>query len=412
MNEDSKIYKKYLKPHLTNSYFVQYGQLYDRTLHDIVFQTSLMKIDQMANQDKSMPDQSITASDNAHYAKSILQYRLAQACGVEDKNTDETRLLVDVLREALAKWGMDPRDIETNTKSYDQNISVREFRANFLNAHVIKSLSLPDDQIYKALAYEINLPGNRNKKSHKFDLIPEFFVLHLKRTDSLFNDSIRESYYDNVRSFVDSVESTPFDIDHPTDAQILQIAGENGVRVLKAIQTNCLFVAKALLQTEDSGQTKTLSLKEYSKRSDMKQIIFSPKNFIKAQKAIENATDPIDLTTTDPDFTYYHNCFKCSSVAKDDNIEGTFSSSDDEQKQACSPQKQLVDPRKSYFNVFRMIPLASEREARDHEHSVHMNMEPRKVASFGNHSLLIFCSFCPKDRIRHAAACCLEHLGN
>ena len=413
MNEN-RLVLKYLKPYLTRSYFVQYGQLYDTQLHDITFKTSLIKIGQMANNDPNMPDQTPTSADNALFAKSIMQYKVAKACGIENETTDQSRLLVEVLRESLAAWGLSPREIDKNTRNYDQNVTVKEFRNQFINSHIIKALALPDDEIYRALAHEINLPANRNKRFHKFDLTPEFFVLHLKRTDSLYNDRIRENFFENLRAFVQSVESTPFDIDHPTDAQILQLAGENGVRVLKAIQTNCLFVAKTLLQTEDSGQTKTLSLSDYTKRSDVKQIAISPKNFIKAQKAIEQATNPIDLTTTDQDFSYYFSCFKCSSVAADDMKHGNSSSSDDdEQKQTCSPQRRLVDSRKSSFNIYRMIPIGTEREARDHEHSVHLNVDPKKIASFGNHSLMLFCSFCPKEeRIRHAAACCLEHLGN
>ena len=224
MNEN-RLVLKYLKPYLTQSYFVQYGQLYDTQLHDITFKTSLIKIGQMANNDPNMPDQTPTSADNALFAKSIMQYKVAKACGIENETTDQSRLLVEVLRESLAAWGLSPREIDKNTRNYDQNVTVKEFRNQFINSHIIKALALPDDEIYRALAHEINLPANRNKRFHKFDLTPEFFVLHLKRTDSLYNDRIRENFFENLRAFVQSVESTPFDIDHPTDAQILQLAG-------------------------------------------------------------------------------------------------------------------------------------------------------------------------------------------
>ena len=226
MNKENRLFRKYLEPHLTTNYFLKYGELYDTYIQDLSMQTSLLKIGEMANTDSSMPDQTPTASDNAQFARSILQYKLADALGINKSTTDQTRLLVEVLKESLETWGMSPEDIHTNTKNYDQNITVENYRTQFINAHIIKALGMPDNEVWRAFIAEINHPGNRNKKGHKFDLVPDFFVLMLKRTDTLYNDSIREKYLRNLRDYIESVESTPLDVQaHPTDERIKKNSG-------------------------------------------------------------------------------------------------------------------------------------------------------------------------------------------
>ena len=376
------------------------------------FKRELSQLHKMS--DAIQPDPLVaTQADNSRNASDIVTHKIAQHCDVFSE-PDQKKKVVDVVRAALVRFGINEQMTNDILQQFDPSITVQQYRSTYINGHVIQALALIDAAVFQSLRNEASLPVNRNKKFHSVELTPQLFVLMLKKYTALYDDSVRDRFLANVRIFSEKIDrhlALPFEQD------MFKSLGHDGCRTLRSIQRNCSFLASEILASED--KQKCMSLEEYSRRPVFKSFKITNKNLLKANKVLETAKETVDLVKNPESLDLAFNCFKCVSAVPN------FKPSGSEQNPirpdsptgdlALRPPLRFTDTVKAAFNVYRALPMWTRREAEEHLASVHSIVDPRRLSGATStctgHPTLIFCDLCEasSSKIVFAATCCLTH---
>ena len=376
------------------------------------FNKKLSQLHKMS--DAIQPDPLVaTQADNSRNATDIITHKIAEHCMVLQE-PDQKKKVVDVVKAALVKFGIDEEMTKKILKQFDPNITCQEYKATYINSHVIQALALVETAVFQGLRNEASLPINRNKKFHSMELTPQLFVLMLKKYTSLLDDSVRERFLANVKIFSEKIERH---LCIPFEQDMFKTFGHDGCRTIRSIQRNCSFLASEILASEK--KQKTMSLEEYSRRPVFKSFKITSKNLAKATKILETSQETVDLVKNTESLDLAFSCFKCISAVPN------FQPSGSEQNPiradsptgdlALRPPLRFIDNIKAAFNVYKAVPMWSRREAEEHLVSVHSVVDPRRLSGATStctgHPTLIFCDLCDASasKIVFAATCCLTH---
>ena len=352
-------------------------------------------------------------ADNSRTAADILRYKIAEHTGVLTE-PDQKKKVCDVVRSALENFGSDEDTITQILRQFNPSMSVQEYRSTYINSHLIQAAALVDSMVYDSFKSESLLPVNRNKKFHSMEITPHYVVLTLKRCLSMFDDSVRDSFLDNVRIFAEKIDRA---LMLPFDQSLYKSMGHDGCSTLRSIQRTCAFLASEILESEKKG--KHMSLEEYSRRPVFKSFKVSTKNLGKITKVLESSKETVDLVRNVDNFEIAYNCFKCVSAVPNFKVMG----SEENPLRPDSPTGDLelrtplrfIDKCKASFNVYKALPLFTRREAEEHLTSVHSIVDPKRLAGSSStcegHTTLIFCDLCSASsaKIVFSATCCLTH---
>ena len=380
-----------------------YNQKFNQQLHN------LHKMSNAIQRDSLVASQ----SDNSKTAADLLTYKIAEVCNILDE-PDQKKKVIEVVRSALENFGQDEDSINNILKQFSPNMSIAEYRSTFVNSHLIQASGLVDALVFESFRNDALLPINRNKKFHCMDISPRYIVLILKKCLSMYDDTVRVRYMDNVRIFAEKVDRA---LVLPFDQNLFKTIGHDGLRTIRSIQRTCSFLASEILESEK--KQKLMALEDYSRRPVFKSFKISTKNLTKVSKTLESSTEAVDLVKNSESFDLTFNCFKCISAIPNHKAAGSEHNPIRPDSPTgdldLRPPLRFIDTTKSAFNVYKGLPITSRREAEEHLASVHSVINPRRLAgtpsTCGGHTCLIFCDLCTAScaKIVFSATCCLTH---
>ena len=354
-----------------------------------------------------------TQADNSKNASEIIQHKIAEHLNVFNE-PDQKKKVVDVVKLALVKFGIDEEMTKQIVQQFDPNITIQQYKAQYINSHVIQALALVEAAVFQGLKNEASLPINRNKKFHSMELTPQLFVLMLKKYTALLDDSVRDRFLSNVRIFAEKIDRA---LVLPFEQNMFKSFGHDGCRTIRSIQRNCSFLASEILASEK--KPKTMSLEEYSRRPVFKSFKVTSKNLMKASKILESSQETVDLVKNAESLDLAFSCFKCVSAVPNFQPSGSeqnpIRADSPTSDLALRPPLRFIDNVKAAFNIYKALPMWSRREAEEHLASVHSIVDPRRLSGATStctgHPTLIFCDICEasSSKIVFAATCCLTH---